>query len=217
MAASVAEGRKVFGCLDPSGSGLVSLAQFGRLLQRIGSDMPEAMQRAAVSCISEDGSGRMDIEEFLEWWTQPQVGWWTQRLSHYLMQHETVASDQTAAAPPCAEAASSGEPHNVSLSQWAINGQPLRSSDGRYYCRCAGRPTLCQATVWPTAGMPGYPGCSKYTEWCGRYPGCHRAFKLPSALNAHVGWHKRKINIDSGVYNANHRLKVRAPPTIPWA
>ena len=55
---------------------------------------------------------------------------------------------------------------------------------------------------------------------CARYPGCSRMFKLPGALHTHTGWHKRKENIDAGLYDGlGHHLKVRrqssSPPPSP--
>ena len=49
---------------------------------------------------------------------------------------------------------------------------------------------------------------TKYVCLC-RYPGCSRVFKLPGALHTHTGWHKRKENLDAGLYDlVEHHLKV---------
>ena len=48
-----------------------------------------------------------------------------------------------------------------------------------------------------------------------RYPGCVRVFTLPGALHTHTGWHKRKENIQAGVYDRlGHHLKVNLPPFL---
>eukprot|EP01046_Picozoa_sp_COSAG06_P052816 COSAG06_NODE_8968_length_2022_cov_2.432137_2_plen_176_part_00 len=45
---------------------------------------------------------------------------------------------------------------------------------------------------------------------CCRYPNCTRQFKTGYQLHSHTGWHKRKENLDAGVYDrCSHPLKVR--------
>ena len=46
-----------------------------------------------------------------------------------------------------------------------------------------------------------------------RYYGCGRKFKTPGALHTHSGWHKRRDNMDNGIYERQcHTQKVHLPP-----
>ena len=46
--------------------------------------------------------------------------------------------------------------------------------------------------------------------WLRRYPNCSRIFRGAGALHTHQGWHKRKENIEAGVYDRLEDLpKVR--------
>ena len=46
--------------------------------------------------------------------------------------------------------------------------------------------------------------------WLRRYPNCVRAFRTAGALHTHQGWHKRKENLEAGVYDRLEDLpKVR--------
>ena len=45
------------------------------------------------------------------------------------------------------------------------------------------------------------------------YEGCGRKFKTPGALHTHTGWHKRRDNMDNGIYERQcHTQEVHLPP-----
>jgi Ca2+-binding EF-hand superfamily protein len=60
-----------FAACDTDGNGRVSLAEFSRLLDRLGSQTPLLERQARFGTIDVDGDGTIDTAEFIEWWRGP--------------------------------------------------------------------------------------------------------------------------------------------------
>lgn len=61
--------RNTFKKLDADGSGNLDCSEFKKLTISLGADFSEDELKEALEEIDEDRSGRIDIEEFIAWWT----------------------------------------------------------------------------------------------------------------------------------------------------
>ena len=61
--------RNVFNKFDEDGSCAISTSEFRRLIEFLGADFRDSEVADAIKEIDEDGSGQIDREEFVRWWT----------------------------------------------------------------------------------------------------------------------------------------------------
>lgn len=61
--------RNVFNKFDEDGSCAISTAEFRRLIEFLGADFRDSEVADAIKEIDQDGSGQIDREEFVRWWT----------------------------------------------------------------------------------------------------------------------------------------------------
>ncbi|CCI44368.1 unnamed protein product [Albugo candida] len=177
LASGTVDFRAKFNRYDSDGSSYIELSEFKTLLEELGVPPLEERLRAYFCEFDSNGDGRISLDEFICWWTRPQVEYILKRDEGFSIkdaaESDTVMNIIAYSGKDTCVRTSALEPNTMYTFRLRAFSSRARSelSEGISICTapeaptCAGVVSRSSLDVW-IRWYPGHNGAAKYSVEC---------------------------------------------------